>query len=294
MDSPAPPREDHDPPLPAPPSEEARHVVDALIEERAQKLMARPWLWTVVKSVLYPAFGYTKAVRVADALAPMSGAEAMDWASGFLGMTIKATGVEQVPETGAAVVVANHPGGIADGVAVWDALKARRPDLAFFANRDALRVCAGLESVIIPVEWRPEHRTREKTRETLRLAIEAFKAERCVVVFPAGRMAEWSWAARALKERAWMPTAVSLARKFAAPIVPLGVDQRLSLAYYVAAHVSDEVKNMTVFHELLAKRGARYRLTFGPPPALRDLPPDEAAATDVLRAMCEDLAWETE
>ena len=178
------------------------HTVDALIEERAQKLMAKRWLWPIVKAVIYPAFGYRRAVAFADAIADMSAQECMAWASDFLDMSYDSDGVAQIPAEGPAVVVANHPGGIADGVAVWDAIKHRRPDACFFANRDALRVCAGLASIVIPVEWRAEERNREKTRETLRLAIEAFKAGRCVVVFPAGRMSEWSWRARALKERA--------------------------------------------------------------------------------------------
>ncbi len=272
----------------------APHIVDALIEERARHLMTRPAVWRAVKAVFYPLLRYPKAVEVADTLAPLTGREAMSWASGFLGLATDAAGVAHVPETGPVVVVANHPGGIADGVAVWDALEERRPDLCYFANRDALRVCPGLATLVIPVEWRPEERSREKTRETLRLAIEAFRAGRCVVVFPAGRMAEWSWRSRGLVERPWMPTAVSLARKFAAPIIPLGVAQRLSLAYYSLAHVSEELKNMTVFYELLAKRGARYRLRFGEAAEPDSLPTDEAAATDALRRSCEALAWERE
>ncbi len=270
------------------------HVVDQLIEERAQGLMSRPWLWSAVKTVFYPALQYRKAVAVADELAPKSGAEAMDWASGFLDMTTSAHGLDQVPASGAAVVVANHPGGIADGIAVWDALRERRPDACFFANRDALRVSAGLEGVVIPVEWREDERSRSKTRETLRLTLDAFKAGRLVVVFPAGRMAQWSWSRGALVERPWMTTAVSLAKKFEAPVVPLGVAQRLSLVYYGLAHISEELKNMTVFHELLAKRGARYRLRFAPPIAADALPDDDAEATERLRALCQELAWDRE
>ncbi|MGD2133751.1 MAG: 1-acyl-sn-glycerol-3-phosphate acyltransferase [Maricaulaceae bacterium] len=277
------------PAAPAEPSDQ--HIVDALIEERAEKLMSRPRLWPLVKAVFYPLLGYQKARRVADTIAPLSGEAAMDWSVDFLDMTVEATDVEQVPAEGPAVIVANHPGGIADGIAVWTALKARRPDMVFFANRDALRVCPGLDAVVIPVEWRPELRSREKTRDTLRMSIEAFKAGRCVVVFPAGRMSEWSWAKRRLVEREWLPTASSLARKFDAPIVPLGVRQRLSLYYYALAQVSEELKNMTVFHELLAKKKARYRLGFGAPVHSSDLPTDDAAATLALRDMCERLAW---
>lgn len=259
------------------------NIVDALIEERAIALRARPRLWGAVRRVGYPILGYRKAVRMAERLRPMGGRYAINWMSAQLGLDLDVRGVEHVPESGPVVVVANHPGGIADGVAVWDALVMRRPDLAFFANRDALRVCPGLADQIIPVEWREEERTRAKNRETLRAAAEAFRAGRCVVIFPAGRIAQWRWSLFGLEEPAWAATAVSMARRYGAAVTPLGVRSRMSALYYGLAQVSDELKNITVFHELLRARGARYRLRFGPPVPDDVLPSDPEAATARLR-----------
>lgn len=270
--------------------EDTRHVVDQLIEERAVRLSANPSLWPWVKRVFYPLLGYEKAVRVADRMAPLSGVEAMDWAQDFLSMRVSAEGVEHVPATGPCVITANHPGGIADGLAVWDALKARRPDMVFFANRDAIRVCEGLADVVIPVEWREGYRSRDKTRETLRQSIDAFKAGRCIVIFPAGRMSVWDWRKLALRETEWAPTAIGLARKFSAPVVPLGVRQRMSLWFYGFGLIHEELKHMTVFHELLAKRDARYRLRFDAPIAASDAPGDDAAASTWLKERSEALA----
>lgn len=267
------------------------HIVDQLIEERALRLRASP-VWPAVKAVVFPLLGHGRAVEIADTLAPLDGGAAMDWSQAFLDMRVAADGLHHVPETGPCVITANHPGGIADGIAVWQALKARRPDMVFFANRDAIRVCEGLADIVIPVEWREGARSRDKTRETLRQAIEAFKAGRCIVVFPAGRMAKWDWRKLRLVEEDWQVTAVSLARKFSAPIVPLGVRQRMSLMFYGLGQIHEELKHMTVFHELLAKRGARYGLNFAECVQPHDLPEGETAATAALRAMSETLARE--
>jgi len=269
----------------------APHIVDQLIEERALRLRASV-IWPAVKAVFYPLLGYGQAVEIADAIAPMGGAEAMDWSQRFLDMGVSADGLIHVPETGPCVITANHPGGIADGIAVWQALKERRPDLVFFANRDAIRVCEGLSDLVIPVEWRGQERSRDKTRDTLRQAIEAFKQGRCVVVFPAGRMAKWDWRSLRLVEDSWQVTAVSLARKFSAPIIPLGLKQRMSVMFYALGQIHEELKHMTVFHELLAKRGARYGLKFGAVVEPHDLPEGEGPATKALRAMSETLSRE--
>jgi len=268
------------------------HIVDQLIEERATRLRANTVLWPWVKRIFYPLLGYRRAADIADRLAPLSGAQAMDWSEDFLGLRVRASGLTAVPECGPCVIVANHPGGIADGIALWSVLKQRRPDMTFFANRDAIRVSEGLSDLVIPVEWRAGARSRDKTRETLRAAVEAFRAERCVVIFPAGRMAAWDWRRFRLVEQSWAPTAVSLARKFDAPVIPLGMKQRMSLMFYGLGQIHDELKHMTVFHELLAKKGALYRLNFADAVSSASLPEDDADASEALRVMTETLARE--
>lgn len=268
------------------------HIVDQLIEERAIQLRRNRLLWPWVKRIFYPILGYDKAAGIADTLAPLSGREAMDWSEAFLAMRVRVGGLDHVPSKGPCIIVANHPGGIADGIALWSVLKHRRPDAVFFANRDAIRVCAGLADHVIPVEWREDARSRDKTRETLRQAVAAFKARRCVVIFPAGRMAAWDWRVLRLVEQTWAPTAISLARKFETPVVPLGMKQRMSLMFYGLGQLHEELKHMTVFHELLAKKGARYRLQFAAPVAAADLPTDDSVASEALRVMSENLARE--
>ena len=266
------------------------HIVDQLIQERAIKLRANKLVWPLVRSIFYPMLGYQKAVDIADRLAPLSGIEAMNWSEDFLGMATQVNGLDHLPSSGPCVVTANHPGGIADGIAVWQAIKARRPDLCFFANRDAIRVCQGLDNIVIPVEWRDGERSLAKSRETLRQVMGAFKQERCIVIFPAGRMSKWDWRVRRLVEEDWQETAAGFARRFNAPIIPLGITQRMSLAFYGLGQIHEELRHMTVFHELLAKKGARYRLSFAKGVDPADLPEDDKVAIKALRSMSETLA----
>ncbi|WP_199200492.1 1-acyl-sn-glycerol-3-phosphate acyltransferase [Alkalicaulis satelles] len=273
------------------PPDPARAVVDALIDERAPRLRARPRVWALVRALGLPLLGYERAVEMARALRELEGAAVMDWAQDYLSLRVEVSGLEHVPESGPVMISSNHPGGVPDGVAAWQALKARRPDLIFFANRDALRVAPGLVSRVIPVEWRPMARDRTSARDTLRAAMEALNAGRCVVVFPAGRMAHWSWRQRRLAEPDWAPAFISLARRFDAPAVPLGVRQRMPLLYYALSLISTELRDMTVFHAFMAQKNKRYRLEFGEPLPSRALPGQDAAAAAHMRALSEALAW---
>lgn len=250
------------------------HIVDELIEERCPRLRSSP-AWPVARPILYGLLGYRKARTMADELAQLTGRESFDRLSRQLAFEMSVDRIERLPETGRCIVAANHPTGLADGVAVWDLLKQRRSDIVFFANADAMRVNPKFEDVIIPVEWVADKRSPAKARETLRRAAAAFAQEKCVVIFPSGRLA--ARVEGEMQEKDWFPTVVSLARKQGAPIVPLNLDARNSALYYFFCDLSNELRDITLFHELLNKRGSKFRMTFGemiPPDVLAGDPAD--------------------
>ena len=237
------------------------HIVDELIYERAPRLVASH-LWPLVRPPLYGILGYAKARRMADAVADLSGEAALDYVSKLLALDVGATGLERLPKTGRCVVVCNHPTGIADGIAVYDAVANVRADAIFFANADALRVNPRFAESLIPVEWVEAKRTRDKTRATLASAKAAFEAERCVVMFPAGRLARRDGEGR-LVDPSWATTAVSMAQKYDAAIVPIHVRGPNSFWFHTFNRISPELRDITLFHELLNKAGKRFDLTVG-------------------------------
>lgn len=261
------------------------HICDVLIAERAPRLTRSP-LWPVVRPFLYRLLNYRAAVRMADAVRPLTGAEALDYMSDLMDLKVSVMNPERIPASGRCIVVANHPTGIADGIAVFDAIRARRADAVFFANADALRVSPRLGEAVIPVEWVVAKRTREKTRATLQAAKEAFEAERCVVLFPAGRLAR---VARdgSVTDPEWAPTAASLARKYMAPVVPIHVAGPNSRLFHLFDRVSQELRDITLFHELLNKKKKPYQLKVGKPVPPSRLDIDAVKATYGLKAFTE-------
>ena len=214
-----------------------------------------------------------------------SGFEALEVVSETLHLALEVTGAEYLPRTGPALLVANHPTGIADGIAVFDLLKAVRPDFMIFANRDAVRIAPALEDVIIPVEWRASERSRARMRETLSGTRRAFAEGRLVVVFPSGRLAYRDRGQ--LRERPWQSTALSLARRHQVPIIPMHLGAQNSPVFYGAARLSDQLRDITLFYEVMNKKGAAYRMTLAPPLAPEPWLAESAdlgAATEALAA----------
>lgn len=258
------------------------HIVDQLIVERAPKLASHP-AWPLLRVALYRLLDYRKARRMADAIAPLPGRAALDYVSDMLGLKVSARGLERFPRSGRVIVICNHPTGIGDGIAVYDALKTVRSDIRFYANSDAHRVSPGFDEALIPVEWVEAKRTRERMRKTLTLTREAMEAEQALVIFPAGRLARRQPDGK-LAESPWMPSATSLARKYEAPILPLHLDGPWSTLFHFFHGFSNELRDITLFHELLNKRGRAFSLTVGPLVPWDRLDADAVVATEAMKA----------
>ena len=264
--------------------------IDELIAERAPWLysgrLGTRWALRGLKQLL----GYPLTLSLAEQFRDVSARDIMSRMAERIALDVEVSGLHHLPSSGAAMLVANHPTGIADGIIVWNVLSRVRGDTFFYANRDILRVFPQMEAIIAPVEWREEKRSRERTRETLAYTRTAMAEERLGVLFPSGRIAK----RRGLKlyEREWMPSAVSIARKMDVPLVPLNVQARNSLLFYLFDLVHPTLRDITLFHETLNKDRQPFRLAFGKPvmpSALGDSTSDALAA---LRARTLGLGGE--
>lgn len=262
------------------------HIIEELIVERAPTLSKRKLVWPLIRPGLYKLLGYKKAVRMADAMMDMNGYEAFSYGAEAVNAQPQVSGLENIPATGPVIIISNHPTGLADGIFVHEVLKARRPDHIFMANADALRVLPKGRDIIIPVEWVMEKRTAAKTKMTLRDLNAALAAGKAVVIFPSGVLAKLTW--RGLTDKVWNATAVNVARKHKVPIVPLRIKARNSGMYYLFSFASKQLRDITLFYELLNKRGTKPKLKFGPvidPASL----PRGAEATAKVRTIVETL-----
>jgi len=257
-----------------------RERIDPLIQERA------PWVYRpgahirVARGLLHLLLGYDECVRRAEAIEHLPPDQLMDALAETIALNIDVKGIEQVPKSGPAMVVCNHPTGIADGIILWSALRKRRPDLFFFANRDAVRVMPQLDAMIAPVEWRLEKRSVGANRETLTYAANAFKQDRLAVLFPSGRLAK----RRGLRlyERPWMPSAAMLARKYKLPVVPMHITARNSALFYLFDAMHPTLRDVTLFHEVINKDNHTFKIRTGRPLDGATLSKDSDLATQEL------------
>ena len=248
-----------------------RQRIDPLIAERA------PWLFLdrptsrIARGILERLLRYPETLEVARTLSNKPALAIMDDIAAKLARHVTVTGIDRIPAQGAALLLANHPTGIADGIILHHVLRQRRADAYFFANHDILRVLPQMSEVIAPVEWRVEKRTHTRMRETMAYATRAAAAGRLGVIFPSGRLAR----RRGLRlvERPWMASASMLARKFDLPVIPVHIEARNSTLFYLFDLIHPTLRDISLFHETLNKDRFSFGITVGEAIPARTIPP---------------------
>ncbi|WP_342070525.1 lysophospholipid acyltransferase family protein [Yoonia algicola] len=257
------------------------HRIDPLIAERA------PWLYRnrpgqrIAKRCLHRVLGYDATVEIASSLQDAPASEIMGQMAARLSSMVTASGLGHIPTHGPALIVANHPTGIADGIILHGLIAAQRPDAYFFANRDILRVFPQMDTMIAPVEWRKEQRSHAKTRETMTYVRDATAAGRLGIIFPSGRLAKRR--GLRLHERPWMASAAMLARKFDLPVIPVNIQARNSALFYLFDLIHPTLRDITLFHETLNKARQPFEVTVGEPISAAAIPQDSEDGIAMLR-----------
>ena len=257
-----------------------RNCIDPLIEERAEWLSVDRPVTRLARTCLYRLLCYENTVDLATQMQDWPSHKIMHHMGRRLAQLVTCSGLEHIPKSGPALIVANHPTGIADGIILHRLLALTRPDTYFFANSDILRILPQMDDMIAPVEWRVNRRSHSKTRATMSYTKQAVEAGRLGVIFPSGRLAK----RRGLRlyERPWMASPVIFARKFDLPIIPVRIEARNSALFYLFDLIHPSLRDITLFHETLNKHRQPFRVDIGTPIAAKDLPIKHEEATTML------------
>ena len=255
--------------------------LDPLIAERAPWFFSGRWHHGLARQVMMRLLRYPETIRLAAEFRDLPTQEILRRMIALVVRDVQVAGMENIPATGPALIVSNHPTGIADGLVLHALISQIRDDLFIYANHDMVRVLPQTQDLIAPVEWRLEKRSHAKTKATMDYTRTALESGRIGLIFPSGRLAKRR--GLTLHERPWMASAVMIARKFDAPVIPLQIRARNSVTFYVLDAIHASLRDVTLFNEVLNKASQPYRVTVGQPIAPADLPRSSEDAINVLR-----------
>ncbi|MBN8262874.1 MAG: lysophospholipid acyltransferase family protein [Xanthomonadales bacterium] len=194
------------------------------------------------------------------------------------GYDVEATDLARIPAHGRLLVVANHPSGALDALALLDMLGKVRRDVRIVAN-DLLSAIEPLSGLLLPVRilgGRP-------TPDSVQAIEQALLREECVVVFPAGEVSRLG--PRGIRDGRWRRGFLRFARRCVAPVLPVRVQARNSAFFYGASALFKPVGTALLAREMFARRQRRIVLRVGAPLAVPADARDEAVLRDIRRSV---------
>jgi len=184
----------------------------------------------------------------------------------LLGVTVQVSqgDIARVPVTGPVVVVANHPFGMVEGLVLAAVLERVRPDVRTMANH-LLAAMPELRERMIMVD--PFDRTDSARRNLagLRSALEWLQRGGMLVMFPAGEVSHIDFSRRGITDPEWSDSAVRLAARAGAPILPVRFTGNNSALFHMLGLVHPTLRTAMLPHELWNKRGRTVSMRIGQP-----------------------------
>lgn len=189
---------------------------------------------------------------------------------------------ERLPARGPVVVVANHPCGGIEALALLHWIGQLRSDVRVLANR-VLMSLPPLAPALIPVEVFGTG----SPRAAMDQAGEWLAAGGCLLVFPAGSVSRLSW--RGLRDAPWRRGFATLAQRHGALVLPARVEGRNSAWFYGASALHPMLGTLLLARELLRPAHPELRIRVGLP-ELADPQADARRLTAQLQRRVESGA----
>jgi len=200
--------------------------------------------------------------------------------------------LDRIPAAGPVLVVANHPHGALDGLALATVLGRVRADVKLLGNRLLTRI-PELGDHVVPIDSFTQGGVHNAGG--VRAALDWLRGGHVLVVFPAGEVSHVRAADGRIVDGPWKDGAVRLAARADAPVLPLFVHGRNSEWFVRAGRISPWLRSALLGRELLRQRGSVVRVAVGRPVSARRLAAvgEAGAQSAYLRLRTYGLAADT-
>ena len=180
-----------------------------------------------------------------------------------LDVRIHAGSPAHVPETGPLLVVANHPYGVLDGIAICWLVAQRRKDFKILINSVLCRA-REMTDHVLPIDFEPTPEALATNLQSRKLARAHLEAGGVVIVFPSGGIATTpKLFSREATEEPWAPLVGQLVRRTKASVLPVFFDGQNSPLFQWASHISYAMRIALIFHEVRRRIGTRLDMVIG-------------------------------
>lgn len=190
--------------------------------------------------------------------AHLEGFDFIDEVLRYFDFTYKISGrdLERIHSHGRVVIVANHPIGTLDGLALLMLVRKVRPDVKVVANEFLSRFQA-YAPVLLPID----NMSGKTRRDNLVNISNYLEQEGAVIIFPAGEVSRMG--PTGIRDGRWNKGFLRYARETRSPIQPIHVDGRNSMFFYALSMVAKPLSTLWLIHEMFKQENNTIEFKVG-------------------------------
>lgn len=187
-------------------------------------------------------------------------------------MEVAAGAIDNIPRSGPLVLIANHPYGILDGLAMGRLLSMTRPDFKIMAHV-IFRRAEDLRDVILPIDFSETKEALANNIRTRKDALDYLGQSGAVGIFPSGAVAVAPKPFGRAMDPRWKTFTARMIARSGAQVVPLYFEGNNSRLYQITGHLNATLRTALLISEFEQRINTPLRVCIGTP-----LPPGEIAS----------------
>ncbi len=160
---------------------------------------------------------------------------------------------QRIPANGSLLIIANHPTGIPDGLLILDQVLKIRSDVKIVANQMTYKVDP-LKPHTIPVDPYDQSASKIQNGRQIKSIFDWLNEGHCIILFPAGDVADYNFKAKQLDEQFWHPTAKKIILKHTGHVLPWAINGKNSSLFYQLGKIHPSIKSALIPREGLKSR----------------------------------------
>lgn len=162
----------------------------------------------------------------------------------------------RIPSYGRVVIIANHPLGALDALALLHVIQDVRKDIKVVAS-NFVGGFDNLKDVLIPIE----NVKGKMERSSVEAMYEALKKEQVVIIFPSGEVSRAR--PNGIKDTKWRSGFLKVAQKMQAPILPIHIGAKNSKSFYFLSMINKSLATATIPHEMFKYQNKNISFNIG-------------------------------
>ena len=232
--------------------------VDQVIAEHYPALNERKITASLVKRVLKRLLHEQAFIDFAEEYPHLQGIEFVEQVLEYFNFsyTVSDRERENIPPVGKVVIIANHPIGSLDGLALLKLIHEVRSDVKVVAN-DLLMSLEPLQSLLLPVRVL----TGVSTKEHIRRINHSLDVEEAVIMFPSGEVSRLGLGG--IKDGVWHQGFLKMAERSKAPILPVHIGGHNSPSFYLASLLAKPLSTLMLVGQMFNHQEKQISIKIG-------------------------------